>query len=251
MAVARQNLPAELVAVSCGGTTMPLRERPEAGIASASDGARAAAFAALRVAVELAADLGVAQVLLEPGLVPVPGEPGPSDVSDPTVGWKPEVASAWLRRRNAVLDRALDATCRFLHRACKSFPEIHFCLTGSADLLGMGEPNSLAAIFADLRGLRLGYWHDAPVAARRQELLGVPQGEWLHAFSDRLVGLTVSDTSEGSLYALPGSGTVDYPLLAAYKPRRARALSAVLELDAGIEPAELPGAAAFLDKFGL
>ena len=251
MAEARQNLPASFVGVSLGGVLRPMKDRPEAGLASANDNDRVAAFAAVRGAVELATALGVTTVLIEPGVVRVPGEPGPTDLSDVTVGWTPEKAAAWLLRRNAVLDRSLDAACRFFHRVCKTFPEAQFCLTGSADLLGMGEPVALAAIFADLRGLRLGYWHDAPVAARRQQLLGVPQGEWLHLFADRLVGATVSDTCEGSLYALPGSGAVDYPLLAAYKPRRARPLSAVLELEAGVEPAELPGAMAFLDKFGL
>jgi hypothetical protein len=118
-------------------------------------------------------------------------------------------------------------------------------------LLGLGEPAALGAIFTDLRGLRIGYWHDAAVAARREQALGVPQGEWLHGFADRLTGYTVADSGAGCLYGLPGSGSVDYPLLASYKLRRARALPAVLELDAGIEPTELPGALAFLDKFGL
>ncbi len=251
LAAARDSLPASIVAVSAGGTTTPLRDRPEGGLASANESDRNLAFAGLRNAVDLAVAIGVTQVIFEPGLVRVPGEPGPTDISDSTVGWTPDKAAAWMVRRNAVRDRSLDAACRFLHKLCKSFPDMKFCLAGGADLLALGEPSALAAIFADLRGLGLGYWHDAPVAARREELLGVPQGEWLHAFADRLVGMTVSDSCEGSLYALPGSGRVDYPLLGSYKLRRARALPVVLELDAGIEPTELPGALAFLDKFGL
>jgi hypothetical protein len=251
VADARAHLPISFPAGRAGNASTPLRERPEGLLASANESDRHTAMAALRNAVDLAGAVGTAQVVLEPGLVRVPGEPGPSDLSDPGVGWSKERAAAWMTRRNAVLDRALDVACRFLHRACKLFPDVQFCLSGSADLLGLGEPAALAAIFADLRAQRLAYWHDAPVAARREALLGVPQGEWLHRFADRLAGASTSDVSDGQLYALPGSGAVDYPLLASYKVRRARPLPAVLELDPGIEPAEVPGALAFLDKFGL
>jgi len=251
VARARENLPVTLVALRSASLLTPLSERAEAGIASANESERERAIRALGETVALARALGTRDVILEPGRVRVPGEPGPTDLGDTHVAWTKEKAAAWIARRNAVLDRALDAACRTLHRACRAFPDVRFVLTGSADLLGLGEPQALGAIFADLRNLKLGYWHDASVAARREQLLGVSQGEWLHDFADRLAGVTVTDCGEGSLYGVPGSGRVDYPLIASYRMRGAKGLPVALELDPGIEPGELPGALAFLDKFGL
>lgn len=251
VAAARESLPVAFAAVRTGSVSTRLRSRPEAGIASANDGERAAAMAALRAAVQLAESLGTANVILEPGLVRVPGEPGPSDLGDPTHRMTEGQATGWMARRQAVLDRALDGACRFLHAACRAFPDVRFCLTGSADLLGLGEPAALSAIFDDLRGLRLAYWHDAPVAARRQQVSGVAQGEWLHRLADRMLGVTVADPGDGGIYGLPGSGPVDYALLASYKAARSRVLPVVLELEPAVEPSEIPGALAFLDKFGL
>lgn len=251
VAAARESLPVTFAAVRVGGIFTPLRKRPESGIGSANQSDREAALQGLRGAVQLATMLGTPNVILEPGLVRVPGEPGPTDSGDATAGLTRERAAAWLTRRNAVLDRALDGACRFLHDACRAFPDIRFCLTGSADLLGLGEPTALAAIFDDLGSKPLRYWHDAPVAARRQALLGVSQGEWLQGTADRLAGFTVADAVDDALYGLPGSGAVDYALLASYKSLRSRVLPVVLELEPAIEPTELPGAMAFLDKFGL
>lgn len=248
---ARESLPVAVPAVRVGGILTPLRQRPEAGLASANESDRNGALAAVADAVRLALDLGTNQVILEPGAVRVPGEDGPTDLADPAARLTKDRAAAWLARRNAVLDRALDAVCRTLHRCCKTFPDIYFCLTGGTDLLSLGEPRALRAIFDDLSGLRLSYWHDAVAAAVRQPLLGTEQGEWLGAFADRMVGVTVGDTGDGAVYALPGSGAVDYPLLASYKPTRSRPFPVALELDPSVEPAELPGAMAFLTKFGL
>lgn len=251
VAAARASLPVSFAAVRVGSLSTPLRSRAEAGIASANERDRQAAFQSVRGAVQLAAGIGTANVILEPGLVRVPGEPGPSDAGDATARLTPEQAAAWMVRRKAVLDGALDAVCRFLHRVCRTFPDVRFCLTGSSDLLGLGEPSALRSIFDDLPRLRLGYWHDAPVAARRQQLLGVSQGEWLQGLVDETVGFTVGDPSDGVLYGLPGSGPVDYALLTSYKSAGSRVLPVVLELEPAIEPSELPGALAFLDKFGL
>ena len=146
---------------------------------------------------------------------------------------------------------SLDAACRSLHRLCKQFEDIDFCLTGSRHIWSLGDPVALEAIFEDLPRRRLGYWHDAAVAARRQELLGEEQGQALESFSKVLCGMSLADIGGGEVYLPPGAGGVDYPLLRSYVLRAGRPLPGVVELDPGVDPGEIPGAHAFLDKFGL
>lgn len=251
LARAAETLPVTFPAMRLGGVLTPSRTRPEAGIASAKDADRALVEAEVARAAVLGHKLDSNVIVFEPGVVRVAGEDGPTDLGDARAGWTPAKAQAWWARRNAVRDRALDIACRALHRLARAHPDFHLCLTPSRDVLGLGEPAALAAIFEDLAGVRLGYWHDAPIAARRMELLGTPQGEWLAPFADRLVGMTVGDCCEGGLYALPGSGSVDFGLLASYRLRRGAPLPVVLELDAGVEPSELAGAQSFLSNFGL
>ncbi len=251
VAHAAESLPVTFPALRVGSILAASATRPEAALASANEGDRAAAMAAVAATVALGRRIGANVLILEPGVVRVPGEAGPTDIGDRSVAWTGELARAWWVRRNAVRDRALDVVCRTLHQLARTHPDVHLCLTPSRDILGLGEPEALAAIFEDLPGIPLGYWHDAAIAARRMELLGTPQGEWLAPFADRVLGVTVGDCLEGGLYALPGSGSVDFGLLASYRVRRGRPLPVALELDPGVEPAELAGARSFLSKFGL
>ena len=106
-------------------------------------------------------------------------------------------------------------------------------------------------ISEDLGGRRLGYWHDAGICARREQILGEEQGEWLESFGNRLSGMTLGDASGDGLYLPPGAGGVDYALCASYVPRTGNAFPVVLELDLSIAPGEMPGMRSCLDKYGL
>ena len=243
-------LPARIAAVRVDGI-LDAEGTISAPLAATSAGERDAALVRIGDAVALAQSVGCTRVVLEPGVVRVFGEVGPVDLGDPGVGWTADRAAAQMARRNAQLAAALEAACRALHALCRRWPDITFCLTGSRHIMGLGEPRALATIYEDLRKLRLCYWHDAPIAARRQELLGLEQGEWLHPFVDRMAGISLGDANGGSLYLPPGAGRVDFPLLATYTRRFGKAIPAVLELDPGVEPGELKGVHAFLEKFGL
>ena len=73
----------------------------------------------------------------------------------------------------------------------------------------------------------------------------------LENFSKQLSGMTLGDFCDGQKYLPPGAGGVDYPLLSSYRHRTAKGFSVVVELEPGVDPGELRGAKAFLDKFGL
>lgn len=247
---AARDLPVALPAVRLG-SVLTAEGRADAGLASTHAGERAAAVAAVAGAIRAARQLGTGRVLLEPGIARVPGEIGAVDLGDPAVGWTADRARAQLARRNAVLNAALDAVCRALHGLCREFPDVELALTGSRHVFGLGEARALAAIFEDLAGKRLTYWHDAAVAGRRAELLGSAPVDGLESFANLLSGMTLGDSAEGGLYLPPGAGGVDYPLLATYRTRRAGAFPVIVELDPAVDPGEIPGVHAFLAKTGL
>jgi sugar phosphate isomerase/epimerase len=229
-----------------------LSERPAtAGLASASPGERQLARRAVDQAIQLAATVGARYVILEPGLVPLLGEVGDEDLGDPAVNWTEARAQAVTARRKAGLDAALDAVCRSLHAICRDNPDLVFALTPGRSLRAVAGVDSLTAIFEDLSAYRLAYWHDAAVVARREQVLGEPQGAWLEAFSNSCIGCTLGDARPEGIYLPPGSGGVDYPLVTSYLRRAGKALHACLELDPAVAAAELPGVRACLEKFGL
>lgn len=223
----------------------------EAGLASMDRGDRNSAMAAIGEAVALARRLGCERILLEPGIVQVPGEVYAADLGSSSTKWTGDAARALLARRNARLDAALDSACRSLHQLLQLHPDVVFCLTPSRNALGLGDSRGLGAIFEDLGRRGLAYWHDATAAACREQFLGEDPGELLEKFSKNLLGMTLGDYCDGQKYLPPGAGGVDYPLLSSYRHRTAKGFAVAVELEPGVDPGELRGVKAFLDKFGL
>lgn len=249
LVAAMGDFPVDFPAVRCSSI---LAERPDtAGLASARDGEQQLAFAAVAQAVDLARLVGARNVVLEPGLVAVFGEVEREDLGDPSYDWTPERAQALAARRRAALPAALDRVCRAVFALVRKFPDVTFCLTQSRSLLAVASVDALQLVFEDLDALRLGYWHDAGLAARREQVLGEAQGAWLEAFGSRCVGVSLGDARAEGLYLPPGAGVVDYSLLASYLRPQSRSLAATLELDPSVPSGELPGMRACLDKFGL
>jgi hypothetical protein len=246
----RREMPFQLVeGLSLGGARSG-RDRPDRGLGSQHRGDRTTAVAAVQGALERARALGIRRVLVEPGAVSLPDGVDPVDVATASV---PEAArDRAVAARDRGLDGALDAACRSLHSLCKANPDMELCLVPGRGVESLGSLVGLRAIFDDLQPLPLGYWHEAAVAAGRQEFLGEPQGAWLEQFGSLLRGLSVADRAEGSIQMPPGSGLVDYPLLTNYVPRAASGVfPVVVDLDPGVPPVELPGVHAFLDRLGL
>jgi sugar phosphate isomerase/epimerase len=246
---ARRNMPMRIPAVRAAS---PLGvPSGTSGLASTRDGEQRAAAQVVGDAVSLATDLGTRIVILDVGLVPVIGDVGNEDLGDPTYRWTTDAAHALTARAKAVRNPALDRVCRALFAFSRSYPEIRLALTPGRSLRSIADRAGLEAIFEDLASLSLGYWHDAAVAARRQQVLGEAQGEWVDCFRNRLVGMTLGDASGDGMYLPPGAGGVDWSLLANYVPSSAKPLPAAIELDPSVHPGELPGVRSFLDKFGL
>jgi sugar phosphate isomerase/epimerase len=221
------------------------------GLASAKEDERLAAVRVVQQAVDTARLLGCPTVVLEPGVVPVMGEIEAEDLGDPHHQWTRDRAQALVARRKVGRNAAVDRACRELFGLAKSFPDIAFCLTAGRSLRGVADLPGLLDIFDDLGSLRLGYWHDAAVCARREQVLGEPQGEWLETFGNRCRGFGLGDASPDGMYLPPGAGGVDYALLASYVPRSSAPLPMVVDLDPAVNPSELAGIRAGLEKYGL
>ncbi|MEQ1633688.1 MAG: hypothetical protein ABL997_15015 [Planctomycetota bacterium] len=249
LAASASDYPIEFPAVRCSSI---LAERPStAGLASARDGDLRLGRQAAQQGVALAAAVATRFVILEPGLVPVMGEVERDDLGDPSYDWTKERAEALMARRKVSLPSSLDRVCRAVFELARSNPDFTFCLTQSRSLLAVASVEALRLVFEDLGSVRLCYWHDAAIAARREQVLGEPQGAWLDAFADRCVGCNLGDARQEGLYLPPGSGGVDYPLLASYLRPAGRTAAACLELDPSVPSGEMPGMRACLDKFGL
>ncbi len=225
--------------------------RPDAGLAASREARVQEAQAAVRGAVEQAVRLGLRRIVFEPGFVALPGDDADLDLTDPRAAWSEDRVAALRAHRRVGLDAALDRACRSLYRICRAWPDHEFCLALSASAAGLGEPEALAAIYEDLAGCRLAYWHDAAVAGCRADRLGEPQGEALERFAARLVGLTVADWGAGELNLPPGAGVVDFPLVGSYLRSRSDPPTVVVELDPAVPPGEIPGVHSFLMKSGL
>lgn len=249
LAEAAQRLPVEVAAVRAGSALAV--QSATAGLASSQDSERRLAVQVIQQAVATARRLGCPTVVVEPGLVPIQGDIDAEDLGDPHVRWTHERAHALLARRKVGRNAAVDRVCRELFAVARAFPDIQFCLTAGRSLRGVADLAALQDIFEDLDGLHLSYWHDCAVVARREQVLGEPQGEWLETLGNRCRGFGLGDASPDGIYLPPGFGGVDYGVVASYVPRAAAALPMVVDLDPAVVPSELAGIRACLDKFGL
>lgn len=222
-----------------------------AGLLSGREGDQQAALSAIRLAVSTARAVGCPRLVLDPGVVPVMGEIEAEDLGEPGYAWTHERAAALLARRQVQRNQALDRACRMVHQLVRAYPDIEWSLTVGRSLRTVADRAGLRDLYEDLHQLRLGFWHDAAVAARREQVLGEPQGEWLEDFGNRCIGISLGDASPDGMYLPPGAGGVDYGGLATYVPRSGRPFPAALELDPSVSPAELAGMQSCLHKYGL
>jgi sugar phosphate isomerase/epimerase len=247
--VAAQDLPVDFAGARAGSVFAT--QSATAGLASAKEGERELALQAVRHAVAIARTLGRPLVVLEPGVVPMLGEIECEDLGDVGYSWTHERAHALLARRKAGRNAALDRVCRELFGLVRAFPDIEFSLCGGRSLRALADRSTLQDLYEDLRSIRLGYWHDVAVCARREQVLGEAPGDWLEAFGNRCTGFSLGDASADGMYLPPGSGGVDYGLVGSYVPRSGRPTPCVWELDPSVPPSELSGMRSFLDKHGL
>jgi sugar phosphate isomerase/epimerase len=215
-----------------------------AGLVSPRDEVRAPAVAAARAAGAAALDAGTRRVVLRAGELPDVDPAREARWIDRLVregrtdALAAEVrASVDAARRDR--DRFAEALCRALFALTRALPDVEWALETPSRAGGLPRPEEAEAVFAELPGRRVGYWHDAAHAARLDALGAVPAGEWLARLGPRAAGVTISDWTPSAAGLPPGAGTVAWTALRA---QLGSSMTRVLRLDASFPAALLDDA---------
>ena len=144
--------------------------------------------------------------------------------------------------------RQLEHFCRALHTLRGEFPETRLAVEPGVHFNDLLNFEAMQWTLDDLAGQEVAYWHDT-ARIHQRERAGLPdQGAWLDAFSGRMLGCHLADATENEAELPPGTGQVDFRLVAEYMPRSA---SRVVELNPRHGRAEVLGAVQFLMGLGL
>lgn len=161
---------------------------------------------------------------------------GPSDALKETVR---EIAGRVQRKGQ----RQVEHLCRSLHLLMGEFPETQLAIEAGGGLLDLLNFQAVGWTLDDLSKRGLAYWHDTGHIHQR-ERAGLPtQGQWLDAYANRMVGVHLQDSAENMTEMPPGTGEVDFKLVAGYMPKTAER---VLELNPRHGRAEILAAVQFL-----
>lgn len=144
--------------------------------------------------------------------------------------------------------RQLEHLCRSLHALLSEFPATRLAIEPGHHLDDMLSFEALGWVLDDLRAKNLGYWHDVGFVHDRGRL-GLPdQGAWLDAYAERMLGVHLVDAHDGESGLPPGTGRIDFKLVAEYVPRTA---ARVLDVHSTHGRSEILASVQFLTGIGL
>ena len=143
--------------------------------------------------------------------------------------------------------RQVDHLCRSLHQLLTEFPETKLAIETGESFLDLMNFETVGWVLDDLGKHGLVYWHDTGRTQLRERAGLATQGEWLDAYADRMVGVHLQDAAEGLTEMPPGTGTVDFKLVAGYLPRTAER---VVEINPRHGRGEILAAVQFLVDHG-
>jgi len=202
-------------------------EGAEADLSSTNDDRRSAAVEDLLGHVSLAVSAGCSLVTIPGGVV---GGPHLQDRArrlhgllerrQPPETLK-EVKEEILLEAARDRERHLDRLCRSLHAIFARAPSIRLALETPADPHGVLTPEAGRMVLDDLRGRLLGYAHDTGRAEILASLGGPPAADWGERLADRMAAVRLHDVVEFQGGYPPGTGRVDFSLVASYTPRQA------------------------------
>jgi sugar phosphate isomerase/epimerase len=100
----------------------------------------------------------------------------------------------------------------------KEFPETQIAIEPGQHFHDILNFEAMQWTLDDLAGHGVGYWHDTGRIHQRG-LAGLPeQGDWLDAFSSRMMGVHLQDATADEAELPPGLGEIDFRAVAEYVP---------------------------------
>ena len=154
-----------------------------------------------------------------------------------------EAIGEFVTRTNQVGQKQLEHLCRSIHTIAGEFPDLAFVLEPGMHFTDLLSFQAMGLVLDDLSRHNIRYWHDTGAVHLRQ-VAGLPgQGQWLDAFSSRLVGVHLQDATGTRTELPPGLGEVDFKLVQEYLPANA---DKVVEIDSRHGRTEILSAAQFL-----
>ena len=143
--------------------------------------------------------------------------------------------------------KQVEHLCRSIHSLLKDFPETRIAVEPGMhynDLLGF---EAMGWVLEDLASTGLGYWHDTGRIHLRERAGLPPQGAWLDAYADRMLGVHLQDAAEVYCEMPPGSGEVDFQLVVGYLTKD---VERVLEINPRHGRTEILAAVQYLADLG-
>lgn len=143
--------------------------------------------------------------------------------------------------------RQVDHLCRSIHQLQTEFPETKLAIETGEHFVDLLNFETVGWVLDDLGRHGLTYWHDTGRIQMR-ERAGLPsQGRWLEAYAPRMVGVHLQDSADATAEMPPGTGQVDFKLVAGYVPRTAER---VVEINPRHGRGEILAAVQFLVDHG-
>jgi sugar phosphate isomerase/epimerase len=144
--------------------------------------------------------------------------------------------------------RQIEHLCRSLHSLLTEFPETRIAIEPGTSFVDLLSFDATGWVLEDLANKRVAYWHDTGLCQVREKT-GLPaQGRWLDTYASKMVGIHLQDAADGQAEMPPGSGEVDFKLVAGYLSREAER---VLEVNPRHGRAEILAAVQFLVDTGI
>ncbi len=108
--------------------------------------------------------------------------------------------------------------------------------------------DEMAELLNEISGSLVGYWHDVGHAEVQQRLGFSLHEEWLSRFRDRMVGIHLHDVLGISDHLAPGTGDINWEMVAKYLPP---GIVKVCEIGEWNDEEQMQGVVKFLQKKGI
>jgi hypothetical protein len=144
--------------------------------------------------------------------------------------------------------RQIEHLCRSLHTLLSEFPETRIAIETGQGLNDLLSFESVGWVLDDLASKGIAYWHDTGRSQLRERAGLGTHGQWLDSYAGKMLGVHLQDEAEGQAEMPPGTGEVDFKLVAGYLPRGAER---VLEVNPRHGRAEILAAVQFLVDLGI